>query len=54
MVENRQFRELLTLFWDDYHEDDIPHWSHICQAIMETWQKSFKELKLNLVVWLID
>ena len=53
VVENRQFRELLTLFREDYHEDDIPHRSRIRQAIMEAWQKSFKELKLNLTVWLI-
>lgn len=53
VVENRQFRELLTLFREDYHEDDIPHRSRIRQAIMEAWQQSFKELKLNLAVWLI-
>jgi hypothetical protein len=53
VVENRQFRELLTLFRNDYSDDDMPHRTRIRQAIMETWQKSFKQLKSDLAVWLL-
>jgi hypothetical protein len=50
VIENKQFRELLALFRNDYHDDDIPHRTRIRQSIMEMWLKSFKQLKSNLAV----
>jgi hypothetical protein len=45
VVENRQFRDLLTLFRDDYNDDDMPHRSRIRQGIIEAWQGWFLGLK---------
>lgn len=53
VVENVEFRNLLTLFRDDYTDEDMPHRSKIRVAILDTWRSWFEQLKQELTVSLI-
>jgi hypothetical protein len=50
VVENRQFRDLLTLFRDDYNDDDMPHRTRIRQGIIDAWEEWFEGLRKDLKV----
>jgi hypothetical protein len=52
-VENAQFRNLLTLFREDYTDEDMPHRSKIRVAILDTWRNWFGQLKMELKVSMI-
>lgn len=45
-----EFRSLLTLFRDDYTDEDMPHRSKIRVAILDTWRLWFGQLKQELKV----
>jgi hypothetical protein len=53
VVENMEFRNLLTLFCDDYMDEDLPHQSKICVAILEKWRGWFSQFKQELMVSII-
>jgi hypothetical protein len=50
VVENREFRDLLTLFRPDYTNADMPHRTKVRSAIIEAWDKTFVDLKAQLLV----
>lgn len=50
VVENQQFRDLLTLFRPDFAEEDVPHRTKIRTAIIESWAIWFEGLKEILSV----
>lgn len=50
VVENQQFRDLLTLFRPEFSDEDMPHCTKIRTAIIEAWALWFEELKVTLKV----
>ncbi|KAF8226874.1 hypothetical protein L208DRAFT_1299443, partial [Tricholoma matsutake] len=49
IVENVEFCNLLTLFCDNYMDEDMPHQSKICVAILNMWRGWFSQLKWELM-----
>jgi hypothetical protein len=50
VVENAEFRNLLTFFREDYTDEDMPHRSKIRVAILDAWRNWFGQLKQELKV----
>jgi hypothetical protein len=48
-----EFRDLLTIFRDDYTDEDMPHRSKIRVAVLDTWRVWFGQLKGELTVSII-
>jgi hypothetical protein len=48
-----EFHNLLTLFHDDYTDEDMPHWTKIHVAILDMWRLWFGQLKQELMVSMI-
>ena len=50
VLECREFRNLLLLLCEDLQDREIPHRTHIHEAIVVAWKDYFIKLKLELAV----